>query len=421
MVTKVANTQPASRYRIRNHFICGFSADKSLAILGALFFAVAGASAASSFQIADPVEFAKIIDTNTAVLTTNATVNAWLEGPVWIPSNGGYLLFCDQGGNRLRKIVLPNTMTDYLLPPPNTLYNGTMLDAQERLIGAQAGTGGLRIVMVTNLMGTNVVTVLNSTCNGQKFYSPNDIAVKSDGTIWVTDPGYNGVMSPPPQPGFAPGYYVYRFDPANGDATCAAVITNGVVRPNGLCFSPDETKFYVAESDPVRHRIQVYNVLSNNTLSTGSVFATVTNGAPDGIRCDVDGRIWSSGGDGAYIFAATDGHLIGKIKFVKIANLCFGGPEYKTVFMTGQPVVVSVPVLVAGEPSLKKLRASVDGGQLNLAWPAPSTGFALQESNQLDAPDSWTNSDLSLSVSNGQNIVTVDATNEAKFFRLRLN
>src|SRR6267154_1147144 len=109
----------------------------SLAILAWIFLGLNTARAAT-FQIADPAEFSKIIDTN-AVLTTNATINTWLEGPVWVPSGGGYLVFCDQNNNRLKKLVPPATVTDFLLPPANTLFNGTMLDARERLIAAEAG------------------------------------------------------------------------------------------------------------------------------------------------------------------------------------------------------------------------------------------------------------------------------------------
>jgi len=260
-----------------------------------------------------------------------------------------------------------------------------------------------------------------TTCNGLKFYSPNDVAVKSDGTIWFTDPGYNGGVGSPPQEGFQGGYYVYQFHPTNGNATCRAVITNGLIRPNGLCFSPDETKLYVADSDGGRHRIQVYSVSSSNTLTGGAIFANVTNGVPDGIHCDVDGRVWSSGGDGVYIFAATDGHLIGKIRFHRTANLCFGGPQYKTLYMTGQPLVTSIPVRVSGTPSLKKLQSTLQSGQLTLSWPAPSTGFALQETEQLAPPGGWTNSPLPVIPTNNLNTVNVDATNTAKFFRLRLN
>ena len=374
------------------------------------------AARAGIFQIVDPVEFSKIIDTN-AVLTTNATINTWLEGPAWIPSGGGYLVFCDQGNNRLKKLVPPTTVSDFLLPPANTLFNGTMLDAQERLIGAEAGSAGLKISTVTN----GVTTALVTNCNGLKFYSPNDVAVKSDGTVWFTDPGYNSGIAAPPQPGFQGGYYVYRFHPTNGNATCTPVITNGLIRPNGLCFSPDETKLYVADSDTGRHRIQVYSVSASNTLTGGAVFAIVTNGVPDGIRCDVDGRVWSSSGEGVYIFAATDGHLIGKIKFLRTANLCFGGPQYKMLYMTGQPLVTSLPVLVAGIPAMKKLQSTFNGSQINLTWPAPSTGFALQEAGTLNPANTWSNSPLAVTTTNGQNTVKVTATNTVKIFRLKLN
>jgi gluconolactonase len=392
-------------------FSAGLAAVAVTAILSGL-----PAAEAATFQIADPVEFAKIIDTN-SVLTTNATINTWLEGPVWVPA-GGYLVFCDQNNNRLKKLVLPNTVTDFLVPPAGTLYNGDILDAQERLISAAAGPGasGLSVVMITN----GVATTLVSTCNGLKFYSPNDVAVKSDGTIWFTDPGYNGNMAPPPQPGFQGGYYVYQFNPTNGNATCTPVITGGIVRPNGLCFSPDETKLYVADSDTARHRINVYSVSSSNTLSGGTIFANITNGIPDGIHCDADGRVWSSGGDAAYIFAP-DGHLIGKIVFGKVVNLCFGGPQYKTLFMVGQPVVTSLPVRVSGPQALKKLQCTFDGTSLNLFWPAPSTGFVLEENEQPEISAGWMTSVLSPVVTNGLNWVSVDPTNGAMFYRLHLN
>lgn len=386
-----------------------------ISLLSAVIFSGLPHADAASFQIFDAAEFSKIVDTN-SVYTTNATINSWLEGPVWIPS-GGYLIFCDQGNNRLKKLVPPNTVSDFLVPAANTVYNGTMLDAQERLVAVQAGSAGLRVVMVTN----NVVTVLASTCNGLKFYSPNDLVVKSDGTIWFTDPGYNsGYTQPPVPPGFEPGYYVYQFNPTNGNATCTPVITNGISRPNGLCFSPDETKLYVADSDTPAHHILIYSVTASNTLTGGTVFANITNGIPDGIRCDVDGRVWSSSGEGVYIYAP-DGHLIGKILLTRVTNLCFGGPQYETLYMVGQPYVTSMPVRVAGTPSIKKLGFSFDGSQMNLFWPAPSTGFVLQQAGQVDTPDAWTNANVTAVVTNAQNVVGVEITNNTTFFRLRLN
>jgi gluconolactonase len=401
--------------------ILRLTAMKSAVILAGIFLGVHGIRAAT-FEIADPAEFSRIIDTN-AVLTTNATINTWLEGPTWIPA-GGYLVFCDQNNNRLKKLVPPATVTDFLLPPANTLFNGTLLDAQERLICAEAGSAGQQISMVTN----GVVTPLATTCNGLKFYSPNDVAVKSDGTIWFTDPGYNSGITKP-HAGYPSNYCVYQFHPTNGNATCRAVMTNnfgltsGNPRPNGLCFSPDETRLYVADSDTSAngHRIYVYSVTASNTLSGGAVFANVTNGIPDGIKCDVDGRVWSSGGDGLYIFAAADGHLVGKIKFQLVVNLCWGGPQYKTLYMVGQPLVTSLPVLVAGTPSLKRLQSTLTDGQMTLSWPAPSTGFALQETEQLIPPGAWTDSPLEVITTNDRKTVNVAATNAAKFFRLRLN
>ncbi len=377
----------------------------------------------ATFQIADPVEFSRIIDTN-AVLTTNATLNTWLEGPTWIPSDGGYLVFCDQNNNRLKKLVPPAALSDFVLPPANTLFNGTMLDAQERLIAAAAGSGAQNISMVTN----GVIVPLVTNYNGLKFYSPNDVAVKSDSTIWFTDPGYNSGITKP-HAGYPPDYYVFQFHPSNATATCRAVMTNGLgradggARPNGLCFSPDETKLYVADSGGGAngHRIYVYTVTSSNTLTGGSVFANVTNGSPDGIHCDVDGRVWSSGGDGLYIFAASDGHLIGKIKFIRVVNLCWGGPQYKTLYMVGQPLVTSIPVLIPGPPAAKKLQPSYRNGQLTLSWPAPSTGFVLQRTSGLNAPSSWSNSTLPISITNSQKSVSLDPTNSAGFFRLHLN
>ena len=115
---------------------------RSAGILAGIFLGLHAVRAAT-FEIADPAEFSRIIDTN-AVLTTNATINTWLEGPTWVPADGGYLVFCDQNNNRLKKLVPPATVTDFLLPPANTLFNGTLLDAQERLIARKPAAPGRR-------------------------------------------------------------------------------------------------------------------------------------------------------------------------------------------------------------------------------------------------------------------------------------
>jgi gluconolactonase len=387
-----------------------------LMLSGFILFAVPTAGAVK-FQISDAAEFSKIIDTN-AVFTTNVFLNSWIEGPVWVP-DGQYLVFSDVGNNKLKRLNPPGTLSDYLSPPAQTKFNGNTLDLQERLVSCQCGSNGLRVVLTTN----GVTTPLVTDYYGLKLYSPNDVAIKSDGSIWFTDPGYDsGLPLPPPvPPGFQPGLYVYRFFETNGNATVLQVITN-LSKPNGICFSPDETRLYVADNGTFANSgvIKVYTVTSSNTLTGGSVFCTVGSGIADGFRCDVDGRLWSSAGDGVEIFSP-DGHLIGKILMTRTANLCFGGPQYKTLYTVGQPYVCSLPVRVAGAVSIKKLAARNNGDHLLVSWPAPSTGFRLESSDSLNAPATWTDVTDLPQVTNGLNQLELSATNAAKFFRLRLN
>lgn len=386
-------------------------------MLGGFLHFAAPTAGAIQFQISDAAEFSKIINTN-AVFTTNLYINSWIEGPVWIP-NGQYLVFSDMGNNKLKRLDPPGTLSDFLSPPAQTKYNGNTLDFQERLVSCQCGSNGLKVVLTTN----GVATALVTDYHGLKFYSPNDVAVKSDGSIWFTDPGYDsGLPLPPPVPaGFQPGLYVYRFYETNGNASILQVITN-LAKPNGICFSPDETKLYVADNGAAANMgtIKVYSVNSSNTVTGGATFCTVSTGIADGFRCDVDGRLWSSAGDGVEIFAP-DGHLIGKIVMNRNANLCFGGPQYKTLYTVGQPYVSSFPVLVAGAVSIRKLTVCAEGDHLGVSWPAPSTGFGVQTSDALGDGAVWSTPTESLQVTNGLNQMEVFPTNAARFYRLRLN
>lgn len=386
-------------------------------LLGGFLLVAAPGVGAVKFVISDVAEFSRIIDTN-ATFTTNVFLNSWIEGPVWMPG-GQFLVFSDMGNNKLKRLDLPGTLTDFLTPTAQTKYNGNTLDLQERLVSCQSGSNGLRVVLTTN----GLVTPLVTNYHGLKFYSPNDVAVKSDGSIWFTDPGYDsGLPLPPPvPPGFQPGLYVYRFYETNGNATVLQVITN-LAKPNGICFSPDETKLYVADNGTFANSgvIRVYSVTDSNTLTGGSIFCTVGSGIADGFRCDVHGRLWSSAGDGVEIFAP-DGHLIGKILMTRTANLCFGGPRYKTLFMVGQPYVSSFPVRVAGAVSIKRLAVRKDGDRLLISWPAPSTGFQLESSDSLGDAAVWTDVTDTPQVTNGLNVVGWLTTNTARFFRLRLD
>jgi gluconolactonase len=393
-----------------------------LLLAGVAWFTAQTANAVQ-FQISDPVEFNKIIDTN-AVFATNATINSQIEGPVWIP-NGQYLVFSDMGNNKLKKLdPSNNALTDYFAEPAGAKYNGNILDLQECLISCEAGSNGFKVVLTTNvMMGTSsgAIVPLVTNCNGLKFISPNDVCIKSDGSIWFTDTGSDSGINLG-TPGYQPGYYVYRFYETNGNATVVPVITNGIQRPNGICFSPDETRLYVADDGISwnRRTIMVYDVTSSNTVTGGRTNCTVSTGFADGFRCDVDGRLWSTAADGVEIFAP-DGHLIGKILLGRqLNNLCFGGPQYKTLYMVGQPTVCSFPVLVAGAVSIKKLTVRPDGNQVDVSWPAPSTGFGLQSSETLDATAVWSDVADPPLVTNGLKVLSLDPTNAAAFFRLRL-
>jgi DNA-binding beta-propeller fold protein YncE len=192
-----------------------------------------------------------------------------------------------------------------------------------------------------------------------------------------------------------------------------------MTRPNGICLSPDETKLYVADSASAPGIIRMFDVTRENTVTGGEILCTIGSGVPDGIKCDVDGRIWSSAEDGVEVFAP-DGHLIARIRLTRTANLCFGGPEYKTLYMVGQPYVTSIPVRVPGAVANKKLAVTVGGNQINVAWPAPSTGFKLQASGSLGGTTDWRDVDEVPAIIDESNTLSVKAADAARFFRLQL-
>lgn len=276
--------------------------------------------AAADFEIKNEAEFKKIIPP-TAKVEKLAGDFKFLEGPVWIPENGGYLIFSDIPANQLKKWSKETGVTVFREDSHNS--NGNTVDRKNRLVTAEH-TG--RRVSFTEKNG-EIKTVV-SEYDGKKFNSPNDVVVKSDGTIWFTDPDYGIGKNKKEQD----GNFVFRFDPKTKNLT---VVSKDFDKPNGLCFSPDEKKLYIADSGKARH-IRVFDVQKNGTLANGKVFCAIDKGVPDGIRCDKEGRVWSSAGDGVQVFAP-DGSLIGKILVPETpANLCFGGKNGKTLFITAR-------------------------------------------------------------------------------------
>lgn len=305
---------------------------------------------AGEFDIRDEKEFKKIVGADAKVEKLAGGMK-FTEGPVWVPKDGGYLIFSDIPENELKKWSSTNGLTTFRSPSLNV--NGNTLDREGRLISCEHSGRRLSILRSVSTAAKGkkaakrhhgqieTLVTLVDRFDGKKFNSPNDVVVKSDGTVWFTDPTYG---LPKGDIKEMDGNYVYRFDPKTKITT---LVARDFDMPNGLCFSPDEKKLYVADSGKPRN-IRVFDVQRDGTLKGGDVFCQIDKGGPDGIRCDAKGRIWSSAGDGVHIFAP-DGKLIGKILVAESpANLCFGGKDGKTLFITARTSLYSIPVLTKG-------------------------------------------------------------------------
>ena len=255
------------------------------------------------------------------------------EGPAWLDEDKS-LLFSDIPADTIFRWDPVKGLSVFRKPSHNS--NGNTVDIDGRLVTCEHGS---RTVTRTEKDGK--VTTLAARYNGKRLNSPNDVVVKGDGTIWFTDPPY-GIK---PDQAEQPANYVFGLDP---NATEPVPVAEDFTRPNGLCFSPDEKLLYVANSDGKFHHVRVFNVKKDNTLEGGKVFATISPGAPDGMRVDKDGRLWSTAGDGLHVFN-TEGKLIGKIKTPKTAANCtFGGKDHKTLFITANTTVWAIDLAVAG-------------------------------------------------------------------------
>jgi gluconolactonase len=274
-----------------------------------------------------------------------ATGFRWSEGPVWF-GDGRFLLWSDIPNNRMMKWEEETgAVTVFRKPSNNT--NGNTRDRQGRLVSCEHDA---RRVTRTEYDGT--ITVLLDSYQGKPLNSPNDVVVKSDQSIWFTDPpfgilgNYEGHTATPELP-----TNVYRIDGKTGQAMVA---TGDVNRPNGLCFSPDESRLYVVEGGVSPRVVRVFDVVEGGTkLANGRVFVDAGKGLPDGMRCDTDGNLWcgfggGDGEDGVAIFAP-DGKLIGRILLPeRCSNLCFGSLKRNRLFMTGSQSLYSLYVNTQG-------------------------------------------------------------------------
>ena len=272
----------------------------------------------------------------------------WAEGPVWF-ADGKYLLFSDIPNNRILRWTEETSEVSMFRYPSNNA-NGNTRDREGRLITCEHDSQ-----RITRTEYDGNITVLMNEYKGKSLNAPNDIVVHSNGSIWFTDPGY-GIMS------YYEGHVddfelaanVYRFDPDTGDAT---IVADDFMRPNGLCFSPDEKLLYIIDSGQPAGEpqpIRVYDVIDGKRLTNGRLFCTTGKKASDGMRCDTDGNLWASaaglgeGKDGVQVFAP-DGKIIGRICLPEgCANLCFGGAKRNRLFMTASQSLYSLYVNAKG-------------------------------------------------------------------------
>ncbi|TWH54846.1 LOW QUALITY PROTEIN: gluconolactonase [Dulcicalothrix desertica PCC 7102] len=273
-----------------------------------------------------------------AIIDSNAKVEKlsdgfkFTEGPVWNPS--GFLLFSDIPADTIYKWAPNRKPSIFRRPAGNP--NGNTLDKEGRLITAQHNR------QLTRTEKNGKITILAERYQGKRLNSPNDIAVKSDGSIYFTDPPY-GIKKEQEELGF---YGIYRSSP-DGILT---LLSKEMVRPNGIAFSPDEKKLYVSDSEKLH--IRVFDVQPDGTLANSRVFAELAGltdkGVPDGMKVDVKGNIYCSGSGGIWIFSPT-GQLLNKIAVPQsVTNLAWGDKDYKTLYITAGNSIYRIRLNIAG-------------------------------------------------------------------------
>ncbi len=288
--------------------------------------------------------FAKLIHGN-ARMERLWTGGRWAEGPAYLPA-GRYLIWSDIPNDRLMRWDETDGSVS-IFEQPCRNQNGHTVDAQGRLVSCEH-----RGRCVSRIEPDGSRTILADSYQGKRLNSPNDAVVKSDGSVWFTDPTY-GIDSEyegDAAPSEIGASNVYRIAP---DGTMTVVISD-MVKPNGLAFSPDERLLYVADTgrthDPnCTPAIRAYPLAADGvSVGKGSEFVVCDAGLFDGFRVDTDGNIWSSAGDGVHCFAS-DGTMIGKILVPEVvANVCFGGPKRNRLFICATTSVFSLYVNARG-------------------------------------------------------------------------
>jgi gluconolactonase len=270
----------------------------------------------------------------------------WSEGPAWFAA-GRYLVWSDIPNNRMLRYDETDGSVSVFRQPSNN-SNGNTVDRQGRLVSCEHGAR-----RVTRTEHDGSITVLADRWKGKRLNSPNDLVVKSDGSIWFTDPDYGIRMDYEGELAESEigACHVYRIDPASGEV---AMVADDFERPNGLAFSPDESVLYVVDTgishraDGPKHIRALKVAADGKSLGESRLFADCAAGVFDGLRLDRDGRIWTSAGDGVHCYDP-DGTRIGRIRIPEIvANVTFGGAKRNRLFICGTTSLYSIFLAING-------------------------------------------------------------------------
>ncbi|MGB7414425.1 MAG: SMP-30/gluconolactonase/LRE family protein [Thermosynechococcaceae cyanobacterium] len=304
----------------------------------------------TKIEVYDP-RMGDLIDSG-AVLIQIDSSSQHTEGPVYMPANDS-VIWSDVSGNRLLRWRNDSVS---VLRTPSCYQNGNALDLEGRLVSCSHGDRAI----IRQDHDHQWRTLVNC-YQDKQLNSPNDLVVKSDGTIWFTDPPF-GLTQPNEGLGGEqeqPGSFVFRFDPATGDIE--AVIIE-MERPNGLVFSPDERLLYVSDTSAYEdaelyHDIRVYDVVEGRTVTNGRVFTVVDPGQPDGLCVDWQGHIFTSSKDSVQVYTPA-GSILGKILVPEIcANLTFGGVNRDRLLITAGTSLYAIDLNTQGiQPVSKEIQ-----------------------------------------------------------------
>ncbi len=265
----------------------------------------------------------------------------WAEGPVYFPA-GRFLVWSDIPNDRMLRWDEP-TGTVAPFRQPSGYSNGNTLDAQARLVSCEHGER-----RVTRTEHDGSITVLADRWQGRRLNSPNDVIVRSDGSVWFTDPPY-GILGHYEGHRADPeidGCHVYRVDPVTAEVR---IVADDFARPNGLAFSVDEKRLYVADTE--RNHVRVFDVNDDggaSYLSGDKLFAEYAGAGFDGMRLDDTGRVWAAADETVHCYDP-DGTLLGRLHLPEsVSNLVFGGPKRNRVFLTATTSLYSIMLNIRG-------------------------------------------------------------------------